>query len=59
MLSKLGKGNKDLIPTEFIVSNLMDGVMKTKGVVPIELTVGGETLTAAFFMVESKSHYNA
>ena len=59
MMRQLGKEDEDLIPTELTMTNFVGGVTKCRGVLPVELTVGGKTLMTAFFVVESKSHYNA
>ncbi|KAH7513022.1 hypothetical protein FEM48_Zijuj12G0152300 [Ziziphus jujuba var. spinosa] len=59
MLAKLSKSEHDLISTELTVSNFQGGVTKAKGVLPMEITVGGKSIMTAFFVVEFKSSYNA
>lgn len=59
MLKKLGKQEHDLLSTELIVTNFTGGVIKVKGILPIDLTVGNLTLPIAFFMVETLASYNA
>lgn len=47
------KDERDLIPTEVTINNFFDGVIQTKSVSLIELTVDNYTTLTAFFIVKT------
>ncbi|GKV08636.1 hypothetical protein SLEP1_g20240 [Rubroshorea leprosula] len=59
MLRNLGKNSKDLVYTDVTISDFTGGVSKSKGVLPVALTVGSKTSMSAFFVVDSSATYNA
>ncbi|GKU99855.1 hypothetical protein SLEP1_g12638 [Rubroshorea leprosula] len=59
MLRNLGKNSEDLVYTDVTISDFTGGVSKSKGVLPIALTVGSKTSMSAFFVVDSSATYNA
>ncbi|GKV39784.1 hypothetical protein SLEP1_g47502 [Rubroshorea leprosula] len=59
MLRNLGKNSEDLVYTDVTISDFTGGVSKSKGVLPVALTVGSKTSMSAFFVVDSFATYNA
>ncbi|GKU86461.1 hypothetical protein SLEP1_g981 [Rubroshorea leprosula] len=59
MLYKIGKSLDDLVHTEVTISDFTRGVNHSRGVLPVELTVGNRTLMSAFFVVDTVATYNA
>ncbi|GKV01604.1 hypothetical protein SLEP1_g14149 [Rubroshorea leprosula] len=59
MLRNLVKNSKDLVYTDVTISDFTGGVSKSKGVLPVALTVGSKTSMSAFFVVDSSATYNA
>ncbi|GKV52897.1 hypothetical protein SLEP1_g59450 [Rubroshorea leprosula] len=59
MLYKIGKSLDDLVYTEVTISDFTRGVNRSRGVLPVELTVGNRTLMSAFFVVDTVATYNA
>jgi hypothetical protein len=59
MLSKLAKTEKDLTPSDMAVNGFRGEPTLTKGIIPIQIKVGSKINTAAFFVVNTKSAYNA
>ncbi|GKU89586.1 hypothetical protein SLEP1_g3710 [Rubroshorea leprosula] len=59
MLYKIGKSLDDLVHTEVTISDFTGGVNRSRGVLPVELTVGNRTLMSAFFVVDTVATYNA
>ncbi|GKV06953.1 hypothetical protein SLEP1_g18770 [Rubroshorea leprosula] len=59
MLYKIGKSLDDLVHTEVTISDFTGGVNCSRGVLPVELTVGNRTLMSAFFVVDTVATYNA
>ncbi|GKV02584.1 hypothetical protein SLEP1_g15006 [Rubroshorea leprosula] len=59
MLYKIGKSLDDLVHTEVTISDFTGGVNHSRGVLPVELTVGNRTLMSAFFVVDTVATYNA
>ncbi|GKV52448.1 hypothetical protein SLEP1_g59025 [Rubroshorea leprosula] len=59
MLYKIGKSLDDLVHTEVTISDFTGGVNHSRGVLPVELTVGNRTLMSVFFVVDTVATYNA
>ncbi|CAL9012722.1 unnamed protein product [Prunus brigantina] len=60
MLSKMGRTEKDLIPTCLTVTNFAGGITKTHGILDVDVIVGSKELKIAFFVVDTTSTtYNA
>ncbi|CAL2257099.1 unnamed protein product [Prunus armeniaca] len=60
MLSKMGRTEKDLIPTRLTVTNFAGGITKTLGILDVDVLVGSKKLKVAFFVVDTTSTtYNA
>ncbi|GKU99938.1 hypothetical protein SLEP1_g12712 [Rubroshorea leprosula] len=59
MLRTLGKNSEDLVYTDVTINDFTSGVSKSKGVLPVALTVGSKTSMSAFFVVDSFATYNA
>ncbi|GKU96958.1 hypothetical protein SLEP1_g10139 [Rubroshorea leprosula] len=45
--------------TEVTISDFTGGVNRSRGILPVELTVGNRTLMCAFFVVDTIATYNA
>ncbi|GKV14311.1 hypothetical protein SLEP1_g25206 [Rubroshorea leprosula] len=56
---KIGKSLDDLVHTEVTISDFTGGVNHSRGVLPVELTVGNRTLMSAFVVVDTVATYNA
>ncbi|GLU07026.1 hypothetical protein SLE2022_240060 [Rubroshorea leprosula] len=59
ILHKIGKSLGDLMETEVTISDFTGGVNRSRGILPVELTVGNRTLMCAFFVVDTIATYNA
>ena len=59
MLSKLVKTEEDLTPSDMAVNGFTGEPTITKGIIPIQVIVGSKVTTTAFFVVNTKSAYNA
>ncbi|GKV19432.1 hypothetical protein SLEP1_g29693 [Rubroshorea leprosula] len=59
ILQKIGKSLGDLMETEVTISDFTGGVNCSRGILPVELTVGNRTLMCAFFVVDTIATYNA
>ncbi|GKU90944.1 hypothetical protein SLEP1_g4883 [Rubroshorea leprosula] len=59
ILHKIGKSLGDLMETKVTISDFTDGVNRSRGILPVELTVGNRTLMCAFFVVDTIATYNA
>ncbi|GKV32761.1 hypothetical protein SLEP1_g41342 [Rubroshorea leprosula] len=59
ILHKIGKSLGDLMETEVTISDFTSGVNRSRGILPVELTVGNRTLMCAFFVVDTIATYNA
>ncbi|CAL2255417.1 unnamed protein product [Prunus armeniaca] len=60
LLSKMGRTEKDLIPTRLTVTNFAGGITKTYGILDVDVIVGTKELNIAFFVVDTTSTtYNA
>ena len=59
MLSKLAKTEENLTPLDMAVNGCTREPTLTKGIISIQIKVGSKVNTAAFFVVNTKSTYNA
>ncbi|CAL8117903.1 unnamed protein product [Prunus armeniaca] len=60
MLSKMGRIEADLIPTRLTVTNFAGDIIKTLGILDVDVIVGSKKLKIAFFVVDTTSTtYNA
>ncbi|KAI5355298.1 hypothetical protein L3X38_008193 [Prunus dulcis] len=60
LLSKMGRTEKDLIPTRLTVTNFAGDITKTHGILDVDVIVGTKELKIAFFVVDTTSTtYNA
>ncbi|CAL8167809.1 unnamed protein product [Prunus armeniaca] len=60
MLSKMGRTERDLIPTRLTVTNFAGGIIKTHGILDVDVIVGSKKLKISFFVVDTTSTtYNA
>jgi hypothetical protein len=59
MLSKLAKIDEDLTLSDMAVNGFTGEPTLTKGIIPIQIKVGSKVNTTAFFVVNTKSAYNA
>ncbi|CAL2229280.1 unnamed protein product [Prunus armeniaca] len=60
LLSKMGRTEKDLIPTRLTVTNFAGSITKTHGILDMDVIVGTKELKIAFFVVDTTSTtYNA
>jgi hypothetical protein len=59
MLSKLAKTEEDLTSLDMAVNGFIGEPTLTKGIIPIQIKVGSKVNTTAFFVVNTKSAYNA
>ncbi|CAL9018713.1 unnamed protein product [Prunus brigantina] len=58
LMKKLAKTEKDLIPSDVVMSSFVGDKSKTVGVLPLKITVADQTRVAAFYVVESSMDYN-
>jgi hypothetical protein len=59
LYQKIGKQDDEVIRTNMMLSGIAsDSPFKAKGVTSIELTIGTQTLAAAFFVVEVEGDYS-
>ncbi|CAL8089798.1 unnamed protein product [Prunus armeniaca] len=60
LLIKMGRTEKDLIPTRLTVTNFVGGITKTHGILDVDVIIGTKKLKIAFFMVgKTSTTYNA
>ncbi|CAL2230263.1 unnamed protein product [Prunus armeniaca] len=50
LLIKMGRTEKDLIPTRLTVTNFVGGITKTHGILDVDVIIGTKKLKIAFFM---------
>jgi hypothetical protein len=56
---KLGKQDDELVKTNMTLSDIgIDSSIKVKGVTSVELTIGTNTLVAAFFIADVEGNYS-
>ncbi|CAL9019044.1 unnamed protein product [Prunus brigantina] len=51
MLSKMGRTERDLIPTRLTVTNFAGGITKIHGILDVDVIVGSKKLKIAFFVL--------
>ena len=59
MLSKLAKTEEDLTPSDMTVNGFIGEPTLTKGIIPIQIKVRSTDNITTFFVVNTKSAYNA
>ncbi|GKV21395.1 hypothetical protein SLEP1_g31379 [Rubroshorea leprosula] len=59
MLYKIDKSLDDLVHIDVTICDFTGGVNRSRGVLPVELTVGNRTLMSVFFVVDTVATYNA
>jgi hypothetical protein len=55
---KLGKQDDELVKTNMTLSGVGDSSIKARGVTSVELTIGTNTLAAAFFVADVEGNYS-
>nr|ABB46599.1 retrotransposon protein, putative, unclassified [Oryza sativa Japonica Group] len=55
---KLGRNAEDLIKTNMVLKDFGGNPSETKGVLNVELTVGGKTIPTTFFVIDGKGSYS-
>lgn len=58
-MKKWGRTEKDLVPTDVMVSSFIGDVTNTRGILPLKVEIGLKKTLSAFFVVESRASYNA
>ncbi|KAM1936388.1 hypothetical protein ACFX15_013662 [Malus domestica] len=58
-MKRLGRGIKDLIPTDLTVYSFSGAITKTLGILPLEVDLGSKQIMLAFFVVDCTSTYGA
>ncbi|KAM2658160.1 hypothetical protein EV1_013462 [Malus domestica] len=58
-MKKLGRSEKDLIPTDLTVSRFFGAITRTHGILPLEVNLGSKQIMLAFFVVDNISTYGA
>ncbi|KAM2911521.1 hypothetical protein FF1_004269 [Malus domestica] len=58
-MKKMGRGVKDLIPTDLTVSSFSGAITKAHGILPLEVDLGSKQIMLAFFVVDCTSTYEA
>jgi hypothetical protein len=59
LYQKIGKQDDELIRTNMMLSGIAsDSPFKAKGVTPVELTIGTQTLAVAFFLIKVEGNYS-
>ncbi|CAL8993418.1 unnamed protein product [Prunus brigantina] len=59
LLVKMGRTEKDLIPTRLTVTNFAGGISKTHGILDMDVIVGTKKLKIAFFVVKIHGYRTA
>ncbi|KAM2452179.1 hypothetical protein ACFX1W_009530 [Malus domestica] len=59
IMRALRRSNDELIPSGITMSSFVDDKSQTKGVLPLTVNIAGRTHMTAFFVVDSKTEYNA
>ncbi|CAL9018332.1 unnamed protein product, partial [Prunus brigantina] len=55
LLIKMGRTEKDLIPTRLTITNFAGGITKTQGILDVDVIIGTKKLKIAFFVVDTTS----
>jgi hypothetical protein len=58
IFKKLRREDDDLVKTNLMLNNVGGNLMKARGVIFIELTVGRKSLATAFFVIEMQGNYS-
>ncbi|KAM2824370.1 hypothetical protein COP1_034289 [Malus domestica] len=59
IMKALRRSNDELIPSGITMSSFVGDKSQTKGVIPLTVNIAGRIHMTAFFMVDSKTEYNA
>ena len=59
IMKALHRSNDELIPSGITMSSFVGDKSQTKGVLPLEVSIAGRNHMTAFFIVDSKTEYNA
>ncbi|KAM2400269.1 hypothetical protein ACFXTH_036735 [Malus domestica] len=59
IMKALRRSNDELIPSGITMSSFVGDKSQTKGVLPLTVNIAGRTHMTAFFVVDSKTEYNA
>ncbi|KAM1724706.1 hypothetical protein ACFX11_023122 [Malus domestica] len=59
IMKALRRSNDELIPSGITMSSFVGDKSHTKGVLPLTVNIAGRTHMTAFFVVDSKTEYNA
>ena len=59
VMKALHRSNDELIPSGITMSSFVGDKSQTKGVLPLEVSIAGRNHMTAFFIVDSKTEYNA
>ncbi|CAL9020092.1 unnamed protein product, partial [Prunus brigantina] len=59
VMKKLKKSSDELIPTETTVSGFVGDTTRSKGIIPLQVRVGGKIRMTAFFVVETTAPFSA
>ncbi|KAM1003900.1 hypothetical protein ACFX2C_004163 [Malus domestica] len=59
IMKVLRRSNDELIPSGITMSSFVGDKSQTKGVLPLTVNIAGRTHMTAFFVVDSKTEYNA
>ncbi|KAM2670743.1 hypothetical protein EV1_006639 [Malus domestica] len=59
IMKALRRSNDELIPSGITMSSFIDDKSQTKGVLPLTVNIAGRIHMIAFFVVDSKTEYNA
>lgn len=59
IMKALRRSNDELIPSGVTMSSFVSDKLQTKGVLPLEVTIIGHNHMIVFFIVDSKTEYNA
>ncbi|KAM2796752.1 hypothetical protein COP1_007847 [Malus domestica] len=58
-MKRIGRGIKDLIPTDLTISSLSGAITKTHKILPLEVDLRSKQIMLAFFVVDCTSTYGA
>ena len=59
VMRALGRSHDELIPSGITMSSFVGDRSQTKGVLPLDVTIASRNHMTAFFIVDSKTEYNA
>ncbi|KAM1348417.1 hypothetical protein ACFX2F_002597 [Malus domestica] len=59
VMKALRRSTDELIPSGITISSFVGDKSQTKGVLPLEVNIAGRNHMTAFFIVDSKTEYNA